>query len=271
MRYFTLFNLAAFASAAPSFGTMQMTYDPVYDNPSGNLNSVACSDGPNGLITKYGWTTFSQIPAFTHIGGSFQISYNSPNCGNCYKLTNPSNGNSCHMLGIDYADQGFNVATSVFTELVGSTAPGNVQVNWRVVPDWFCRHHGPPPPSRGVSGTAQLTYDPVYDNGGQSLNTVACSDGSNGVENSGANTFSDLSNFPNLGGAFAIPGYNSPNCGTCWAITYNGKTVNMLAIDHAGDGFNIAQSAFVQLVGTTAPGVVQVSYTQVDASVCLYP
>lgn len=38
----------AFASA----NTVSVSYDTTYDNASGSMTTVACSDGANGLITK---------------------------------------------------------------------------------------------------------------------------------------------------------------------------------------------------------------------------
>lgn len=39
-----------------------ITYDENYDNRTLPLTSIACSDGPNGLITRYGWLTQGSIP-----------------------------------------------------------------------------------------------------------------------------------------------------------------------------------------------------------------
>ena len=68
----------------------------------------------------------------------------------------------------------------------------------------------------------------------------------------------------------AIPGWNSDQCGTCWQLSYNGNTVNVLAIDHTDAGFNIGLSAFNALVGGdgTFYGRVNAQATQVDKSVC---
>ena len=44
---------AAAALAAPSTTTtVTVSYDQSYDNAGQSLDTVACSDGPNGLITK---------------------------------------------------------------------------------------------------------------------------------------------------------------------------------------------------------------------------
>ena len=60
----------------------------------------------------------------------------------------------------------------------------------------------------------RVAYDTVYDNGGQSLSTVACSDGKNGLLTKNYNTFQDLPSYPNIGASSVIAGWNSPNCGS---------------------------------------------------------
>lgn len=41
---------------------------------------MSCSDGANGLITRYGWATQGVIPKFPYIGGAELIAgWNSPN------------------------------------------------------------------------------------------------------------------------------------------------------------------------------------------------
>jgi Cerato-platanin len=73
----------------------------------------------------------------------------------------------------------------------------------------------------------QVSFDPVYDKGKQSLDTVACSTGSNGLITKNFTTFDSLPHFPNIGGASAVTGFNSPGCGTCWALTYKNLTINV--------------------------------------------
>ncbi|KAM5537587.1 hypothetical protein V8D89_008665 [Ganoderma adspersum] len=122
--------------------------------------------------------------------------------------------------------------------------------------------------ARGAS-TVQVTWDSVYDNPSNSLDIVSCSNGNHGLEPK-FKTFGGLPDFPYIGGAQAIAGWNSPNCGSCWQLTYNKTTINVLAIDHAGSGFNIAKGAMNKLTNGQADalGVVQVTSSQVDASVC---
>lgn len=122
--------------------------------------------------------------------------------------------------------------------------------------------------------TVTVSYDTVYDNSGQSLLTVSCSNGPYGLDPP-YNTFGDLPDFPYIGGAAAVAGWGSPNCGSCWQLQYttpqgSQNTINVLAIDHTDAGFNIGLSAFNALVGGdgTFYGRVNAQATQVDKSVC---
>lgn len=119
--------------------------------------------------------------------------------------------------------------------------------------------------------TVRVSYDNTYDNGANSLNIVACSDGSNGLESKGYTTFESLRNFPNIGGTFEVRGWNSPNCGTCWQLGYKGRTINMVAIDHTDDGFNLSEDAMNQLTNGQAAklGVVDATFQQVSMSHCM--
>ncbi|KIJ30436.1 hypothetical protein M422DRAFT_61724 [Sphaerobolus stellatus SS14] len=118
--------------------------------------------------------------------------------------------------------------------------------------------------------TTTASYDPVYDNVNGDLHTVACSDAPNGLLTKGFTTFESLPNFAHIGGAPAVGGWNSASCGTCWALTFNGKTINVLAIDHSDPGFNIALSALNELTNkqAVALGRVTVDAKQAAASQC---
>merc|ERR1711977_545420 len=75
---------------------------------------------------------------------------------------------------------------------------------------------------------------------------------------------------PSQSSLSVIAGWNSGSCGTCWSLTYNGNTINVLAMDHASEGFNIAQAAMDQLTNgqAVALGRIDAQYAQVDASAC---
>lgn len=63
-------------------GTL-VSYDTGYDDGSRSLSVVACSDGPNGLETRYGWQTQSQVSRFPYIGGVEAVAgWNSPSVSN---------------------------------------------------------------------------------------------------------------------------------------------------------------------------------------------
>ncbi|KAL5536600.1 hypothetical protein ACEPAF_423 [Sanghuangporus sanghuang] len=116
----------------------------------------------------------------------------------------------------------------------------------------------------------QVTFDPVYDNANQSLTTVECSTGTNGLITRNFTTFDSLPTFPFIGGAQAVEGFNSDQCGSCWNITFNGTSIVVTAIDYAASGFNIALSAMNNLTNGQAEqvGVVQATATQLNASAC---
>jgi Cerato-platanin len=101
---------------------LRATYDPTFDNSAGSMNSVACSNGPNGLASRF--PTFGSVPSFPFIGGAYDVQWNSPNCGGCWNITNPKLGTSVHLVAIDTSGVGFNLAKQVFSELNG----GNVDV-----------------------------------------------------------------------------------------------------------------------------------------------
>jgi Cerato-platanin len=78
-----------------------------------------------------------------------------------------------------------------------------------------------------------------------------------------------------IGGASVIKSWNSPNCGTCWQLTYTndkGKStsINLLAVDVADDGFNVSLEAMNALTNNLATelGRIDVQSVQVDASTC---
>ncbi|KAI5467186.1 snodprot1 [Mariannaea sp. PMI_226] len=112
----TIFAIANAASAAT------VSYDTSYDNKAGLLKDVACSDGPNGLMTKHPtWKTFGNVPKFPYIGGVSDVAgWNSPNCGNCYKLTYKNK--SIYVLAIDHAASGFNIALDAMNALTNGQA-----------------------------------------------------------------------------------------------------------------------------------------------------
>ncbi|TCD65523.1 hypothetical protein EIP91_002531 [Steccherinum ochraceum] len=116
-----------------------------------------------------------------------------------------------------------------------------------------------------------VSYDTTYDNAQGSLLTTSCSDGSHGLAQPFP-TFGSLPDFPYIGGASVVAGWNDANCGSCWQITYSGtgKSINILVVDHAADGFNLSQEAMDVLTDgqSVQLGRVDAQVTQIDVSQC---
>ncbi|KAF5318151.1 hypothetical protein D9619_012281 [Psilocybe cf. subviscida] len=126
-----------------------------------------------------------------------------------------------------------------------------------------------------LSRAFNVRFDTVYDVSAASLATVACSDGSNGLLTRNFTTFGSLPSFPRIGGAPAITGFNDPDCGSCWKLTFvNGqgvfKSINILAIDVSIPAFTISLSAMNQLTGNQAVqlGSAPITAARVLASNC---
>ncbi|KAH9890538.1 Cerato-platanin-domain-containing protein [Cubamyces lactineus] len=129
---------------------------------------------------------------------------------------------------------------------------------------------GTPASTSTSSSTVTVSYDQVYDKASGSLSTVACSDGTHGLLTKGYSTFGSLPHFPHIGGAAVVAGWNSASCGTCWELSYKGKNVTVLAVDHAKSGWNIALGAMDALTGGNGKqlGRIEAIAKQVDKSKC---
>ncbi|KAK5688390.1 hypothetical protein LTS10_000368 [Elasticomyces elasticus] len=123
----------------------------------------------------------------------------------------------------------------------------------------------------GVAAATSVSYDPGYDEKARSMNVVSCSDGINGlITKHGWLTQGDVPHFPYIGGSDTVAGWNSASCGDCFAVTYNGRTIHMLAIDHTLTGLNMAEAAMNDLTGGQAVflGRVEATVVKVDAGLC---
>ncbi|KAF8655865.1 hypothetical protein AX16_002948 [Volvariella volvacea WC 439] len=110
--------LALVAFTVPAFA-VPTAYDETYDNGGGSLLSVACSNGPHGLVTR-GYDTFRELPTWPYIGGASAVTgWNSPKCGSCWQLTfNPGNGTRTIVVtAVDFAATGFNIALAAMNNL----------------------------------------------------------------------------------------------------------------------------------------------------------
>ena len=111
-----------------------------------------------------------------------------------------------------------------------------------------------------------VRYNKIYDDSSNSLDGVACSN----LVTDQINTLGDLPTFPAIGGVFAVSGWGSPECGSCWELTYNGKTIYVTAIDTISDGFDISLGAMNTLTAGNAVALdsIDASATQVPRFYC---
>lgn len=123
-----------------------------------------------------------------------------------------------------------------------------------------------------AASAVTVSYDLGYDEPSRSLTTVSCSDGVNGLmtKHPSWKVQSDIPRFPYIGGAASIAGWNSPNCGLCKKATYKGKSIYVLAIDHAASGLNVGKKAMDALTNNQASalGRIEATVTNVDKKFC---
>ena len=140
-----------------------------------------------------------------------------------------------------------------------------------------------------LTSAISVSYDTGYDDASRSLASLSCSDVANGlITKHGWNTQGNVPSFPRIGGYSGIAGWNSPQvcsnddisvdyntneppqCGTCYGVTYNGKTVYVLAVDHTANGFNLAKGAMDELTNgqAAALGRIDAQYAQVGTNMC---
>ncbi|KAI6030945.1 Cerato-platanin [Pisolithus orientalis] len=124
-----------------------------------------------------------------------------------------------------------------------------------------------------AEGSVEVTYNTIYDNPNTPLSITACSNGANGLQTKGYDTLGELPSFPYVGG---IPGltWNSPDCGSCWQLSYTDasgttRTITVTGVDGAWS-FNLSLEAMNALTGGIAQekGTVTATATQVSASLC---
>ncbi|KZV70898.1 Epl1 protein, partial [Peniophora sp. CONT] len=113
-----------------------------------------------------------------------------------------------------------------------------------------------------VVAATDVRFDPIYNTPGESTDVVACSNLADQFP-----TFSSFPTYPSIGGAQAISGFADPDCGTCYNITFNGKSQLFTAIDVAGDGIVTSETSYSALADP-ATGEINASVVQVDKSLC---
>jgi hypothetical protein len=87
------------------------------------LTQVSCSDGSEGLITRWGYSTID--PMSPYVAAVSNVVWNSPNCGKCYKVT-ANNGKVIYVTAIDHCEPvgsaalHFDMHPTAFNELFGN-------------------------------------------------------------------------------------------------------------------------------------------------------
>jgi hypothetical protein len=119
-------------AAGPTFGTADIKIGEAYDNAGLSMLSTSCSDGENGLSTK--WATVGAVPNYPFVGAGPMIQWNSPQCGNCFSITyQGKTTKTIYVTAIDSTGgaMNFNIATAAFSVLTGgNTALGNVKATY---------------------------------------------------------------------------------------------------------------------------------------------
>ncbi|KAI9567406.1 Cerato-platanin [Boletus coccyginus] len=121
-------------------GTVKVTYDTDYDDPTWPLSKTACSNGVNGLEAK--WPTLGDVPSYPAVGGIPGLTWNSTLCGTCWQLQYVANGTTS-TVNITAVDSGYtyNIAETAFSTWAGSSgvAAGFVYATAVQVPAAGCK------------------------------------------------------------------------------------------------------------------------------------
>ena len=128
-----LYDLYADAQHALPIVVYDVTWTNKYGNPNGSTNCVACSN------LAHRFPHFRNFTSFPYIGGAFNIKRGSPNCGECWTLTNLRTHKSISFTAIDSATTGFNISKESFIVLNGGTlGNGTLQAEAKLIPRHFC-------------------------------------------------------------------------------------------------------------------------------------
>jgi len=125
-------------------GTAYCTYHLYSAGQS--LNTVSCSDGIHGLVTRWGYTNLD--PMFPYVSAWDKIAWNSPSCGSCIRLRNVANNNMISITAIDQcgpppppAQSHFDISKEAFTILFGNDGinAGHGNATWELVSNTNCK------------------------------------------------------------------------------------------------------------------------------------
>lgn len=107
-----------------------------------NTNEVACSDGLNGLQTKY--NLFDITTLYPMVGAFSDAPWNSTNCGGCYRLS--SGASTVDITAIDYCEKKdggphFDLSAIAFSQLLGDKGvqDGSGYASWKKISNSPCK------------------------------------------------------------------------------------------------------------------------------------
>ena len=79
--------------------------------------------------------------------------------------------------------------------------------------------------------------------------------------------FRTVPSWPYIGGSDAVKVITDVGCGSCWHISYEGKSINITAVDTAMDGFTLSGKAMDALTDNRK-AVIDATATKVDKKYC---
>lgn len=114
----------------------------------------------------------------------------------------------------------------------------------------------------------EIRFSYLYGRPMASINDVACSDGENGLiaKDPSIKHLKDIWPFPRLAGAPTIGAWNSPECGKCYKLYYEDKSIVVMAVDIGGEGFVVSREVmdyFTNYNGGTV-GLVKGEFEEVE-------
>ena len=119
-----ILSATVFARLAQS-GTVRVTYDTLYDNPTWPLSSTACS---SALGRE--WPTLGAVPNYPFLGGIPGLTWASPLCGTCWQLKYVASNGTTSIINITAVDTAYtyNISKVAFSTWAGSSgvAAGSV-------------------------------------------------------------------------------------------------------------------------------------------------
>ena len=116
-----------------------------------------------------------------------------------------------------------------------------------------------------VASAAHVPHGKYYDHWWNSPSKIDCF-GSLISPLHGLTDFHNVKTWPFIGGSDTV-GLSTRSCGSCWQISYEGKSVNITAVDTASDGFDLSGRAMEALTNDKDADV-EASATQIDKGYC---